>query len=98
MFQRGTELEKALWWLEQQIGERCDAKTPEQFDHILMALKAIGNAGGPSTALNKLIDCSINDNVPLNVSVAALEALRRFPCSKERSNRKVYIYWCHSTF
>ena len=57
-----------------------------------MALKAIGNAGRPSSALNKLIECSLNDKVPLNVSVAALEALRRFPCSKERTSKLLAAY------
>ncbi|XP_074640368.1 uncharacterized protein LOC141898409 [Tubulanus polymorphus] len=47
----------------------------------LIALKSIGNMGiaaqYSTSAVNKLMKCSRNDHVPLNVSVAALQAMRK---------------------
>ena len=47
-----------------------------------MALKAIGNAGRPYTAVDNILKCAVEPG-PSFVHIDALQALRRMPCSEE---------------
>jgi len=59
-----------------------------------MALKAIGNAGRPFSAQYTILKCAMSD-IPKNMSIAALEALRRMPCSDDVTNQLLSIYGNH---
>lgn len=74
------------------MGARCKGKTPEDFENIIIRLKAIGNAGRPVAAENVLLKCAITPDVPVNMSIAALEALRRLPCNEYMTNQLLDIY------
>ena len=45
-----------------------------------MALKAIGNAGRPSTAIDKILKCAVQPG-PSVINIDAIQALRRMPCN-----------------
>jgi len=85
---------KAERWLQGIIGKGCRFDTPEKADEIVMALKAIGNAGRPFSAQYSMLKCAMSD-IPKNMSIAALEALRRMPCSDDITNQLLSIYGNH---
>ncbi|PFX28884.1 Apolipophorin [Stylophora pistillata] len=75
-----------------RLGQECKGKTPEDFENFIITLKAIGNAGRPLKAENVLLNCAWNLEAPVNMSIAALEALRRLPCSKKMTDQVLQIY------
>ena len=79
-------------FLKSQLGDKCDAETPEELESILITLKAIGNAGLPVKAEEVLFKCALNPALPMNMSIAALEALRRMPCSDQITKQLLKIY------
>lgn len=82
-------------FLKSRLGVRCEGKTPEEFENILITLKAIGNAGRPESAEKVLLKCAVNLEAPVNMSIAALEALRRLPCNNEITEQLLHIYGEH---
>jgi len=74
----------------------CKGKTPEEFENILITLKAIGNAGRPVAAEDVLLKCALNLDAPVNMSIAALEAFRRMPCNGEVTDQILQIYGEHN--
>ena len=60
-----------------------------------MTLKAIGNAGRPESAEDILLKCALNQDAPVNMSIAALEALRRLPCNRFITDQLLNIYGNH---
>lgn len=78
-----------------RLGARCEGITPEEYENILVTLKAIGNAGRPVHAENVLLKCALNLDAPVNMSIAALEALRRLPCNNEMAKNLLLIYGNH---
>ncbi|PAA90341.1 hypothetical protein BOX15_Mlig016013g2, partial [Macrostomum lignano] len=67
--------------LQRLIGSDCstgDRRT------LLVALKAIGNAGHLTELLPNLARCANKESNLMEVRVAAIEALRRTPCSVDR--------------
>ncbi|KAL9951489.1 hypothetical protein ACROYT_G044158 [Oculina patagonica] len=83
-------------FLLSRLNGKCKGKTPEDFENILITLKAIGNAGRPVTAENVLLKCALNQEAPVNMSIAALEAFRRLPCNKEMTDQILNIYAEHN--
>lgn len=83
---------KAENFLLSRLNTKCKGKTPEDFENILITLKAIGNAGRPVAADNVLLKCALNPDVPVNMSIAALEAFRRLPCNEEMTDQILQIY------
>ena len=94
MFSKGSEspIMRADNFLRYRLGEKCDAETPEELESILITLKAIGNAGRPVKAEKALFKCALNPSVPMNMSIAAIEALRRMPCSNILTSQLLEIY------
>ncbi|KAK3755617.1 hypothetical protein QZH41_017617, partial [Actinostola sp. cb2023] len=82
-------------WLVGMLGVSCSFETPDKADNIIMALKAIGNAGRPSNAQPTMLKCAMDENVPKNLSISALEALRRMPCSPDITEQLLSIYGNH---
>ena len=78
-----------------RLGARCEGITPEEYENILVTLKAIGNAGRPVRAENVLLKCALNLDAPVNMSIAALESLRRLPCNNEMAENLLSIYGNH---
>ncbi len=74
---------QAELFLENKLGDSCiDEYDYERAEEILMALKAIGNAGRPTRAVKTLLKCAQNSQL-INVTTSALEALRHMPCSED---------------
>ena len=82
-----SPISQAESFLEEILGKGCEKQTNhEDLEQILMALKAIGNAGRPISAFKKVLNCGINSQHG-NLTVAAFDALRRMPCDHKRSER-----------
>ncbi|XP_068726618.1 uncharacterized protein [Montipora capricornis] len=88
-------ISRAESFLLSQLGKRCEGSTSEEFENILMTLKAIGNAGRPESAEDILLKCALNQDAPVNMSIAALEALRRLPCDRFITDQLLNIYGNH---
>ncbi|XP_041357420.1 apolipophorins-like [Gigantopelta aegis] len=71
--------------LESHIGARCYASSSSRLDVVLMALRAIGNAGHVPRIASVLNNCITQASNPTEVKIAALEAFRRLPCYHETS-------------
>ncbi|XP_012938713.2 uncharacterized protein LOC101848113 [Aplysia californica] len=65
--------------LERNIGYYCDA-SGKNFEKVLLSLRAIGNAGHATRAVNVINKCLSATSGPLEIRVAAAEAFRRMPC------------------
>uniref|UniRef100_A0A8R1Y3W3 Vitellogenin domain-containing protein n=1 Tax=Onchocerca volvulus TaxID=6282 RepID=A0A8R1Y3W3_ONCVO len=66
-----------------------------QFDEIkeaVIILKSIGNIGHEEHSLSSLIDCIANDRIPKVVKIAAIDALRRKPCSQQRNSKITELF------
>lgn len=63
-----------------------------------MALKAIGNAGRPSSERGQflILKCANNQNLPTNMTLTAIKALRRMPCNKATTEELLNIYANHN--
>ncbi|XP_050696049.1 uncharacterized protein LOC126985337 [Eriocheir sinensis] len=70
--------------VEAQLGSGCRALNEEQKVKILVALRALGNAGRWVNARPVLQRCYTEDN-DMEVRVAAIEAWRHTPCEYDRS-------------
>ena len=70
------EVMKIVDFLEKPL-PRCHA-TPETVDEVIMTLKGLGNARTIRSDTRQLIQCALGTNY-LNVSVVALETIRRMP-------------------
>lgn len=71
---------------EAQLGSGCRAINEEQKTRILIALKALGNAGRWVNANSALRRCYTEEENSMEIRVAALEAWRHTPCEYDRSN------------
>lgn len=70
-------------FLEDKLGRSCSGQENlDRVEEILMAIKAIGNAGRPSRAARTLLACAKTAQHQ-NITASALEALRRMPCNDE---------------
>ncbi len=75
-------------FLEDKLARSCNIDDLDKVEEVLMAIKAIGNAGRPSRATGTLLSCAKTASHQ-NITTAALEALRRMPCS-ENTNEKLH--------
>lgn len=70
-------------FLEDKLGQECEGQDDhERVEDMLMAIKAIGNAGQPSRATSVLLKCAKTAQ-HMNITTAALDALRRMPCNED---------------
>ena len=69
--------------LEENLRYNCKAQSDEQHDLILMSLKGIGNTGHATHAAPTINRCFRNRELPVEIRVAALQALRRTVCEIE---------------
>ncbi|CAK8688943.1 unnamed protein product [Clavelina lepadiformis] len=76
---------RALEVFEDKLGVNCRTTNPEQKQDILLALRALGNAGR-SSAINVLAACAQETTNDMETRVAAVEAFRRMPCNTDRTS------------
>lgn len=85
------EVTAILKIFEDQLRYNCRSSSSEDKIKMLLALRAIGNAGGAASLAPTLDRCALNDQAPMVVRVAATQAYRRMPCSVSR-NQMYVIY------
>uniref|UniRef100_A0A915PUL0 Vitellogenin n=1 Tax=Setaria digitata TaxID=48799 RepID=A0A915PUL0_9BILA len=67
----------------------------EQFEEIkkaVIALKSIGNIGYEKQSLAAILNCITGDRVAKEVKLAAIDALRRKPCSQQRNAKITELF------
>ena len=76
-----SEIQAIMTGIEGKLNYNCNG------DHetVLMALKAVGNAGHNDRISDTLGRCFSNDQIPMELRVAAITAYRRLPCSVDVS-------------
>ncbi|XP_076066634.1 uncharacterized protein LOC143040000 [Oratosquilla oratoria] len=77
-------VERLLLTFEAQLGSACSSSTDEEKERIVVALKALGNAGRWVNADSILKKC-FTENNDMEVRIATLEAWRHTPCHYSRS-------------
>ncbi|XP_068239150.1 uncharacterized protein [Palaemon carinicauda] len=70
--------------IEKQLGAGCRFTNEEEKENILVALKALGNAGHWVNAKSILDTCYLEEN-DMEIRIAALDAWRHTPCEYDRS-------------
>ena len=81
----------AVDFLEKQLPKHCHA-TPDTVDDVIITLKAVGNAGRMRSKAKELVECSQGANY-LNVSVVAIETIRRLPfCAETQKTLKIDVF------
>ncbi|KAJ1524178.1 hypothetical protein ONE63_010704 [Megalurothrips usitatus] len=86
-----TEVAVVVSRLERLLGADCRALGRDETDMVLLALRALGNAGvvtSPAT----LARCYESTANPLEVRLAALSAWRRAPCEIQPSGAFLKLY------
>lgn len=72
---------------ESVLNFNCRTQSDEQTAKMLMALRAIGNAGlGAKSAIATLTRCAANEASPMSIRVAAIDAFRRIDCGDSNRN------------
>ncbi|XP_064121465.1 uncharacterized protein LOC135225850 [Macrobrachium nipponense] len=71
--------------IEIELGAGCRTTNEDEREKVLVALKALGNAGHWVTAKSVLETCYLEEN-DMEIRVAALDAWRHTPCEYDRSN------------
>jgi len=78
-----SEVATFLEKLNGRLGAHCATSNAQQEDEMTMVLKAMGNVGRSSSGSSKVLACAAKKTNSMAIRVAALQALRRMPCSKE---------------
>ena len=65
---------------QEDLRYNCMIDTDEHYKTVMMALKGIGNAGHASQVTPSLTKCAINEDAPMLIRIAAINAFRRMPC------------------
>lgn len=70
---------------DESLRYNCMIRESNEMDskNVLMALKALGNIGHAVGAADTINRCVINDNAPMTIRLAAINAFRRMPCEAE---------------
>ncbi|XP_047495834.1 apolipophorins-like [Penaeus chinensis] len=80
-----SSVQQVIRRIETQLGSGCRTVNEEEKVRVLVALKALGNAGRWVNANSVLRRCYTEDN-DMEVRVAAIEAWRHTPCEYDRSH------------
>merc|ERR1711881_469799 len=84
------EITRALKLFESKLGVNCRTSDPEQKQEILLALRAIGNAGRTNT-VSILSQCARETDNDMDTRVAAIQAFRRMPCGTDKSLSSIFF-------
>lgn len=80
-----SSVQQVIRRIETQLGSGCRTVNEEEKVRVLVALKALGNAGRWVNANSVLRRCYTEDN-EMEVRVAAIDAWRHTPCEYDRSH------------
>ncbi|CAL4079365.1 unnamed protein product, partial [Meganyctiphanes norvegica] len=78
-------IQQLLRNIESHLGSACRAIKDEEKMTVLIALKALGNAGRMANAQSILRRCYTEEN-DMEIRIAAIEAWRHTPCDYDRSH------------
>lgn len=59
---------------------------------MVIILKSIGNIGYEEHSLSAILACITNDQISNEIKIAAIDALRRKPCSHERNSKIIALF------
>ena len=76
---RHTSVNDALSFFEKKLGNNCFTPNDQRKQEIILALRAIGNAG-IANSVSTVASCATEDRNDVETRVAAIQALRRMPC------------------
>ena len=60
---------------------------------MMMSLKALGNIPASNSASDAINKCYTDYKNTIDVRVAAIDAMRRMPCTVEVRNKMIYVYF-----
>jgi len=69
---------------ETELRYNCKPDTDAATARTMLALRALGNAGNSDSVAATLNRCALNEEAPMAVRVAAINAFRRMSCSTSR--------------
>ncbi|XP_035206456.1 apolipophorins-like, partial [Stegodyphus dumicola] len=78
--------------LKEFLGDKCRTSSADEEWQVTTALKAFGNLGYFGQSANELYHCANQSSNANEVRIAAIEAFRRTPCSKEVRTKLLDIY------
>nr|XP_018917679.1 PREDICTED: uncharacterized protein LOC109044421 isoform X1 [Bemisia tabaci] len=88
---QNEDIQLLMKWIEVPLGGSCSANSAQRQDEIIIALKAIGNAGFISN-IEILKSCFESSDNAVKIRLAAIDALRRMDCNMVRSSKVLHIY------
>lgn len=62
------------------------------FQKAIIILKSIGNIGYEEHSLSTILACITNSQISNAVKIAAIDALRRKPCSDQRNSKLIELF------
>ena len=77
-----SEVREIISIFERNLAYNCQS---DQHDKVLMSLKAIGNTGHAEQVVPTLNRCFMNEQIPMEVRVAAVNSFRRMACTADVS-------------
>lgn len=75
-----TEVKEIIAIFEQNLHYSCQS---DDHDKVLLSLKAIGNTGHAESVVPTLNRCITNEQIPMEIRVAAANAFRRMACTAD---------------
>lgn len=79
--QSSAEVQQMVKMFEEELHYNCRSQSDEQ-TRMLTALRAVGNAGLAASSITDTLDrCAMNNDIPMVVRVAAINAFRRIECT-----------------
>ncbi|KAI9556281.1 hypothetical protein GHT06_018855 [Daphnia sinensis] len=90
--QAEESVKQAIVHIEDRIGIACRSRDAEEQNTILLALKALGNAGLIVSSAETLKKCYQEETNSMVIRLAAIDALRRVPCHLDDRNALLSFY------
>ncbi len=81
-----SEVREIVSIYERNLAYNCQS---EQHDKVLMSLKALGNTGHAEQVVPTLNRCFLNEQIPMEIRVAAVNAFRRMACTADVSEAEI---------
>lgn len=80
-----AELQHIIRVLVEMLKYNCKPTEQQDHDHMMLALKALANAGHAEKYVATLNRCMRNEDAGLDVRVAAINVMQRLSCAADRS-------------
>ncbi|EFO23596.1 hypothetical protein LOAG_04890 [Loa loa] len=88
-----TTIQRIIHSISSKLPPNC--YIGEEFEEIkktVIILKSIGNIGYEEHSLSAILACIANDRISIDVKIAAIDALRRKPCSDQRNSKIIELF------